>query len=424
MISTLKKIWQLSDIRRKVLLTVGILFLSRIISHVPLPGVDLEGLRSFFAQNQLFGLLDLFSGGSLSNFSILLMGVGPYITASIVMQLMTYVIPQVEALQKEGDYGRRKINQYTRYLTVPMALVQGYGTLALFKQQGLIQSWSGMELATLLVVTTAGTLFLMWLGELISENGIGNGISLLIALGIIAGLPTQVRNTIAVIDTGRIVSLIIFALLLIGSIAAIVFVTQGERQIPVTYARRMRGPRGVGGVSTHIPLRVTAAGVIPIIFALSMLIFPTVIARFFQMAKTSWIADAATGLTRLLENQVVYNTAYFVLVFAFSFFYTFIVFQPPQVAENLQKQGGFIPGIRPGTETVTYLRTILLRITFVGGLFLAVVAVLPYIVQSLTNITTLVLGGTGILIMVSVIIETLRQLKAQIVMHSYDAYSQ
>jgi preprotein translocase subunit SecY len=423
MFNFLIKIWRLPDLRTKALLTIGILILTRFIAHVPLPGVDIRQLSQFFSQNQLFGLLDLFSGGTLSNFSIMLMGVGPYITASIVVQLMGYVVPSLEALQKEGEFGRKKLTQYTRLLTVPMAILQGIGTLLLFRQQGILPEWDGIQIATMLAVTTATTMLLMWLGEIISENGVGNGISMLIALGIVSGLPTQVRNTLAVVDTGKIFGLLVFAAIGILTVAAIVFITQGERQIPVTYARRVRGQRSWAGVNTHIPLKVNSAGVIPIIFALSMLIFPTVIARFFALAKTEWIANAANALTRILENQIVYGVLYFILVFAFTFFYTFVVFQPPQVAENLQKQGGFIPGIRPGNETSSYLRTTLIRITTLGGLFIALVAVLPFIVQSLTKIQTLVLGGTSILILVSVIIETTRSIKAQVVMRTYDTFS-
>lgn len=424
---TLKKIWQFKDLRKRILLTIGILALERVLAHIPMPGVDLNQLQTFFERNQIFGLLNLFSGGTMSNFSIVLMGVGPYITSSIIMQLLTVVVPSLENLQKEGEYGRQKINQYTRYLTVPLAFLQVYGMLSILRSQGVVSSLDPMTLVTILMTTTAGTILVMWLGEIISENGIGNGISLIIALGIIAGFPTNFRNTAALFATGSLdtMTLLAFAavaLLSLLVIALIVFVNEGERRIPVAYARRARGGASYGTVQTHLPLKVNTAGVIPIIFALSILLFPGVIARYLMTSGIDWVVTAATTVNNFINDQTYYSILYFVLVVAFAYFYTFIVFQPEKIAENLQKQGGFIPGIRPGSETTNYITRILHRLTFSGAIFLGVIAILPFIVQNLTNVQTLAIGGTSILIMVSVVLETMRQIQAQLLTRTYDRY--
>lgn len=419
--NTLRSIFTNPDLRKRILFTLGILVLFRIVAHVPMPGVDLAALREFFAQNELFGLLNLFTGGSLENFSLVLMGVGPYITASIIFQLLVVIIPRLEELQKEGEQGRQLINQYTRLAAVPLGILQGYGTIALLRNQGIIGQFSSFELITVLITITAGTILLMWLGELISENGIGNGISLIITLGILAGLPTSLSQTFVVADQQAIVSIAIFALIAIAVTVAIIFVNEGERQIPITYARRVRGQdSAAGGVATYLPLKVTMAGVIPIIFALSIMIFPPVVARFVQNVDAKWIRDAAEYTTRLFANNTFYASAYFVGVLLFTYFYTFVIFQPEQVAENIQKQGGFVPGLRPGHETAEYLGKVLNRITLFGATFLGLIAVLPFIVQGLTNVQTLVLGGTGILIVVAVSLDTMRQIKAQLITRRYE----
>lgn len=420
---SLVKIWQHKDLRMRIFYVIGLLILARILAHIPLPGVDINSLRNFFDRNQLFGLLDMFSGGTMSNFSIILMGVGPYITASIIMQLLGVVIPSLEALQKEGEYGQRKLNQWTRWLTIPMAILQGFGMISLLRSQGAINiDWNFFNIATILIATTGGTVLLMWLGELMTENGIGNGVSLIITLGIIAGFPGQIRNTLAVVDTTKIISLAIIGLVGILTIGLIVLVTEAERRIPVAYARRIVGRRSYGGVETHLPLRVNAAGVIPIIFAMSIMLFPSTIAKFLEQARSVWLANAATYISRLFSNDLFYGIVYFLLVVAFTFFYTAIVFKPDQVAENLQKQGGFVPTVRPGQQTSKYLDFVLKRITLFGALFLGLIAVLPFIIQSLTGIKTLVLGGTGLLIIVSVVIDTMRSIRSQLVMRTYDEY--
>jgi preprotein translocase subunit SecY len=438
-IDKITQIWKLKDLRNKILYTLLVLVIFRILAHVPMPGVNLEELRQFFSKNQIFGLLNLFSGGAMSNFSLIMMGVGPYITSSIIFQLLQMIVPQLEALSKEGEYGRKKINSYTRIATVPLAIMQSYAMVILLKNQGVVGDLPVMTLVTTLIALTGGTILLMWLGELISENGVGNGISLIITLGILGGLPSGLRNTLAILnpaavenpmaildpsqwDGGGLIKIIIFLILAILVIAAIVFVNEGQRQIPVTYARRVRGMRSYGGVDTFLPLKVLMAGVIPIIFAMSMMIFPGVIGKFFELAKSTWLSSSAKFVVNLFQNNTFYSIAYFVLVVLFTYFYTSVIFHPEQVAENLQKQGGFIPGVRPGKETAHYLKTILNRITFIGAVFLGLIAILPFIVQNITNINTIALGGTGLLIVVSVILETTRQIKAQLVMRTYDQY--
>jgi preprotein translocase subunit SecY len=426
--NALKKIFQFPDLRNRILLTLGILLVVRFLAFIPMPGVNLAQLENFFRQNQIFGLLNVFSGGTMENFSIILMGVSPYITASIIMQLLTIVVPSLEALQKEGEYGKQKINQYTRYLTVPLAFIQVFGMLSILRSQGVVTAFDPITLITIILTTTAGSLLLMWLGEIITENGLGNGVSLIITIGIIAGLPTNFRNTIALVssggslDTATILGIIGFALIFVASIALIVFMNEGERKIPVAYARRVRGGASYGSVQTHLPLKVNTAGVIPIIFALSILLFPGVIARFLASAQTPWIANAANAVANFVQNQTYYSILYFILVVAFTYFYTFIVFQPQQIAENLQKQGGFIPGVRPGNETTTYVTNILSRITLTGSLFLGLIALLPFLVENITKINSLAISGTSILIMVSVVLETMRQLQAQLLTRTYDQY--
>lgn len=422
---SLKKFFYLKDLRSKILIVFLLLIIFRILAHIPMPGVNLDELRQFFATNQVFGMLNLFTGGAMENFSLAMMGVGPYITASIIFQLLIVIVPSLEALNKEGEYGRAKINHYTRIATVPLAFIQSYTMIILLKNQGVLGVWEPLQLITMLISLTAGTILVMWIGELISENGIGNGISLIITLGIITGVPTQFAQTISALQAGdpsQIIGLVVFMAIAIVVTASIVFISDGERQIQVTYARRQRGIKSYGGVDTHLPLRVAMAGVIPIIFALSMMILPSVIAKFFEQAKSAQLAHFATSVEKLFQNNIFYGACYFILVILFTFFYTFVIFNPNQVAENLQKRGGFVPGLRPGIETAEYLKNVLYKITLVGAVFLGLVAVLPFIVQSITHITTLVLGGTGILIVVNVVLETMRQVKAQLVMRQYDQY--
>lgn len=417
---TLLALWKSRDLRKKILFTAGLLIFIRLIAHVPLPQLDRTALQAFLNQseNQVFGVLSLFTGGSLANLSIDLMGVGPYITASIIVQLLTKAIPSWEAISKEGTSGREKLNQYTRYLTVPLGLVQGYGTIILLKSQNVLPLLTTTDIFKILVLITATSILVMWLGELISERGIGNGISLIIALGIVAGLPQQITNTISVVQGGNYFGLLVVIGLVLLTTAVIVLVNEAERKIPITYARRATGSGNA--VDSYLPLRVNSAGVIPIIFALSFLTFPAIIARFLTTARSETIVNFGNGITNLVSNQNFYALGYFLLVFAFTFFYTYIVFQPDQVAENLQQQGSFIPGVRPGGETSRFLKYTISRITVIGAVFLAVIAVLPLFIENVINLPTLVISGTSILIVVSVVIETSRQLGSQIIMHRYD----
>jgi len=420
--NTFKKIFGTPDLRNKILFTIALLTVTRIAAHIPIPGVSLENLKQYFDQNAIFGLLDVFSGGTISNFSIILMGVGPYINASIIMQLLTMIIPSLENLSKESQQGRDKINQYTRILTVPLALLQSYGTIALLTQQNVISGIHGTDLYIALITATAGCIFLMWLGELITERGIGNGISMIITVGIIAGVPKQIRNLLALAqaDSSKIwVFLIVIAAVVLFT-ALVVYFNEAQRNVPVSYARQVRGNKTYGGAETYLPLRVVTAGVIPIIFAMSIMIFPNVIANLFGNAHTAWVASAAKGLQEIFKNQYFYGIFYFLMVVIFTFFYTSVVFQPDKIAENMQKQGGFIPGVRPGSQTTKFLSDTMIRITVFGALFLAFVAVAPLILEKALNINSLLVTGTGLLILVSVTIDTIKQVKSNILMRSYE----
>jgi len=418
----LRHIWKSRDLRTKILLTLGLLAFVRVIAHIPLPGIDRTLLDNFLnqSQNQVFSVLSIFTGGSIANISIDLMGVGPYITASIVVQLLTKVIPSWEEIQKEGTSGREKLNQYTRYLSVPMALIQGYGMIILLKSQNIIGTLTTTQILLMLLVIVTTSVLVMWIGELISERGLGNGISLIIALGIIAGLPQQLANTANLVSSGNVSTLIIIALMALVAIAVIVLMNDAERKIPITYPRRVVAPTTGSSIDSYLPLKVNTAGVIPIIFALSFLTFPTIIARFLSTARSEFLQKSSSLLTNFVSNELYYTITYFILVFVFTFFYTYVVFQPKEISENLQKQGGFIPGIRPGSETAGFLSYTIGRLTFIGAIFLAVIAILPNILKTTTGISTLVIGGTSILIVVSVVIETSRQLSGQLSMRRYD----
>ncbi|OGB73397.1 preprotein translocase subunit SecY [candidate division Kazan bacterium RIFCSPHIGHO2_01_FULL_44_14] len=422
MMDVIRQIVKHKDLRNRILITIGLLAIVRLIVHTPMPGVNVVALQQVFSSNQFLGLVDLFSGGALNKFSIAMMGVAPYINASIIMQLMTMALPSMEALQKEGEYGRRKINQYTRYLTVPLALLQAWGMVALLQRSdvSILGSISPLRMVAILLVITGGTMLLMWIGELITEMGIGNGVSLIIFMGILAALPTSLSSTLALFDLGKMMNLIIFVILAIVTIYFVVYISEGQRNIPIAYAGRGGGNRLFSGQTNHLPLRVNQAGVIPIIFALSLLMFPGLIASFFAAARTPWIASAANAVQKLFQDQLFYGILYFVLVVGFTYFYTWVIFKPENVAENIQRSGGFIPGIRPGKQTIDFLSFVSNRITLAGAIFLGLIAVLPLLAQSMTGVTTLTLGGTGLLIVVSVALETMRQVRAQLIMKQYD----
>jgi preprotein translocase subunit SecY len=413
------------DIRRRILFVLGVLIVFRALAHVPVPGADPTKLAQFFKDNALFGLLDLFSGGGLSRFSVVGLGVNPYINSSIIMQLMTGVVPALTALQREGEYGRNKINQYTRYLTVPLALLQSYGFLAVLNQAGVLNTrfdLASFETMTQIISLTAGSILLMWLGELITEKGIGNGISFIIFAGIVGRVPQAIGTFL---DSPNVAALAVFAVFGVAAIAAIVYITEGQRRIPIQYASRVRGRRMYQGGTTFLPLRVNQAGVIPIIFAVSILLFPSQIAGYFAQSQVSLIKDIATFFVNTFgpSNLLVYGSLYFLLTVGFTYFYTAFTFKPDETAEQLRKNGGFIPGIRPGRPTQDYLARVVNRITVAGALFLGIVAVSPYLFQAfIPGLGGLSLGGTSILIVVSVVVETMKQLDAQLMMRNYEGF--
>lgn len=413
------------DLRRKVLWVVVLLAVYRVASHVPVPGMDPDQLAALLRNNQLLGLLNLFAGGGLANVSIVMLGVAPYITASIVMQLLTMIVPRLEALQKEeGEAGRRKIQMYTRLLTVPLSAIQAYGFLTLLQRGtsgALALTLTPLQLGFTILTVTAGTIFLMWIGELISERGIGNGISLIIFLGIVAQAPQSLQQLAVAWDPSKLPTYLGFGVVALLVTAGVVYVTEAQRNIPVTYAKRVRGSRLLGGVSTHLPLRVNQAGVIPIIFAISLLLFPGVVAQFFAASKVSAIAQAAQAIVNLFNANWFYGIFYFLLVVLFTYFYTAIIFDPKKISEHLQKQGGFIPGMRPGPMTAQHLKHIVNRITLAGATFLGLIAVLPLVLQAFTRTPILTIGGTGLLIVVSVILETMKQIDAQLTMREYES---
>ena len=414
------KIFKVKDLRNKVLFVLVLLVVYRIAAAIPVPGVDAAALKNFFSQNQLFSLLSTFTGGGLSTLSIVMLGVGPYITGSIIMQLLTMIFPKLEQMYKyEGEAGREKFNQYSRMLTVPLAILQGYAFLILLTRQGVVGQLDLFGWISSLAVITAGSIFLMWLGELISEKQIGNGISLLIFAGIVSGFPTSVRQTLFTYNANQLLTYAAFILIGLVVIAGVVYLTEAQRNIPINYARRVRGMKVYGGVSTYLPMRVNNAGVMPIIFALSILLFPNMIATFFASSKVAIVASIATSVTRFLQNQLLYGVFYFVLVVLFTYFYTAVTFDPKSISENIQKQGGYIPGIRPGQQTSQFLMHLLNRVTLVGAMFLGLIAVMPQLVQGATGIQTFTIGGTSLLIVVSVVLEIMKAVDAQLAMYEY-----
>ena len=407
-------------LRTRVLFVLSALLIFRLLAVVPIPGINASELNAFLNNNQFLGLLNIFSGGGFSNLSIVMLGVSPYITASIVMQLMTILVPKLkEMYQEEGDAGRQRFMQYSRYLTVPLAFIQAFGFLLLLQQNGVIPALSGIALVTNVVVVAAASILLMWIGELITEFGVGNGVSLIIFAGIVARIPADISQFVFSFDLAQLPVYIGFIAAAVAITAGVVFITEAERPIPVTYARRVRGMKVLGGISTYLPLRVNQAGVIPIIFALSILLFPQMIATFLSKMSISAIAFGAQVVLNTLANQWVYAMLYFGLVFIFTYFYTAITFEPHQVAKNLQKNGAFIPGVRPGGTTAEYLGTIITRITLVGALFLGFLAVLPLILRGVTGITAVTIGGTALLIVVSVVLDLIKKIDAQTSIREY-----
>ena len=418
------QVFKIKELRTKILFVLAVFAIFRVMANIPMPGINAENLRNFFDQFQMFGLLNVFTGGALDRLSIVMLGLGPYITAVIIFQLLTMIFPQLEKMYKEeGEAGRRKFNQYGRIATVPLAMLQGYAMLGLFQRQGVIPSLSFPVLLSSLLTIAAGTVFLMWLGELITEKGIGNGVSLLIFAGIIADFPNNIRQMIVTWDPTQIPSYLLFFGMALLIIAGVVLITEGKRNISVSYAKRVRGTKMFGGVSTYLPLNINPAGVMPIIFALSILLFPQMITGFLEGTGGAF-ADIAKSMNAFLMNPWTHGILYFLLVVLFTYFYTNVTFDPKAIATNLQKMGGFVPGIRPGESTAKFIRYILNRVLFIGALFLGTIAVMPSIVGGITGIMvfSFLIGGTSLLIGVSVVLETMRQVNAQLQMREYETF--
>ena len=419
-LNKMKLIWTDITLRKRLLFVLFALIVFRLLSTIPIPGIDTVELNRFLSNNQFFGILNIFSGGGLSNLSIIMLGVGPYITSSIIMQLLTIMVPALKKIyHEEGEAGRKRFTQYSRLLTVPLAAIQAFALLAILESQNILVNLTAFNRITNLVIVIAGSILLMWIGELVSEFGIGNGVSLIIFAGIVARLPATVSQTLFTFDVSQVPLYLIFAVVGVLVIAGIVMVTEAERPIPVTYAKRVRGMKMYGGGSTYLPLRVNQAGVIPIIFALSILLFPQMIGTFLSRFSNVVLVKISHVLISFTQTSVLYAVLYFILVFLFTYFYTAVTFDPEALSVNLQKNGAFIPGIRPGTSTSEYISKVLTRITLLGASFLGFIAILPLIMQHLTGITTLALGGTSILIVVSVVLDLMKKVDAQISMREY-----
>lgn len=418
--SKIKLVWNDSSLRKKVLFVLGSLILFRLLAAIPIPGIDTLALNRFLSNNQFFGILNIFSGGGLSNLSIVMLGVGPYITGSIIMQLLTIMVPALKRIyQDEGEAGRRKFTQYSRMLTVPLAAIQGFSLLAILERQAILVDLTAFDRVVNLVIVVAGALLIMWLGELMTEFGIGNGVSMIIFAGIVSALPTHVSQLIFTFDASQIPLYIAFAVVGILVIAGVVVVTEAERPIPVTYAKRVRGMKMYGGGNTYLPLRVNQAGVIPIIFALSILLFPQMIGNALSSSTNAILMKVSQALVSFSQTSTLYAVLYFILVFFFTYFYTAVTFDPEALSTNLQKNGAFIPGVRPGASTAAYISKVLSRITLLGAVFLGFIAVLPIVMQKVTGITSLALGGTALLIVVSVVLDLIKKVDAQVSMREY-----
>jgi preprotein translocase subunit SecY len=418
---TIKAIFSDRGLRNRILFVIFILIITRVLAAIPIPGVDTTNLASFLKGNSFVGLLNVFSGGGISSFSIVMLGVGPYITGSIIMQLMTVLVPRLkEMYQEEGEAGRRRFVQYGRLLTLPLAVLQGFALITLLERNNVIAHLAPSVMAANIIIVTAGTILMMWLGEQINERGIGNGVSLIIFAGIVASLPTHIAQFFLTFDVSQIPLLVGLLVLSLVIIAGIVYVTEAERPVPVTYARQTRIGGGNNlGASTYIPLRLNQAGVVPIIFAISILLFPQLIAQLFLTSPQPLLQSIARAVNTGLSNHWIYGSIYFFLVASFTYFYTAVMFDPERTAENLQKNGAFIPGYRPGLATAEYIGYVLGRITFFGAIFLGVVAVLPVIIQAITGLTAVQVGGTSLLIAISVVLDLIKKIDAQLSMKEY-----
>ncbi|MHB1330430.1 MAG: preprotein translocase subunit SecY [Minisyncoccota bacterium] len=407
-------------LRTMILMTFGILVLSRVLAVVPIPGINESALAQLFTGNQFLSLLNIFSGGGLSTLSIVMLGVGPYITASIIMQLLTLMVPRLKEMhQEEGDAGRKKFSQYSRLLSIPLAILQGYAFITLFQKQGVLPSLTFGTLVLDIILITAGSLLLVWLGELITEFGIGNGVSLIIFAGIVSTLPSALSQLAFTFDPSQIPMYVAMAVLTVALIFGVVIVSEAERPIPITYAKQVRGGRGSSGMQSYLPLRLNQAGVIPIIFALSILLFPQMILQFLGASTNVSVASLSTTLLGVLNNPWFYDISYFILVFLFTYFYTAVTFDPEKISENLQKSGAFVPGVRPGEPTSSYISKVLTRLTLVGATFLGFVAVLPLLLRTITGIQSMAIGGTALLIVVTVVIDLMKKIDAQASVREY-----
>lgn len=422
----IKQIFKIKELKNKILFILFILVIFRLFAHVPVPGVDPMRLKEFFGQNQFFGLMNIFTGGGLANMSIMMLGVGPYITASIIMQLMTVVFPQIEKwYREEGQAGQDKFNQWTKYLTVPLAIVSSFGMIALLRSQGIITNMPKLTMVSTVCAATAGSMLLTWLGELINEKNIGDGVSLIIFAGIVSGIPAAIQQTYVTWDMANLPIYLAFLAMAFVIIAGTILITEAQRNIPVSYAKRIKGNKMYGGVSTYLPIRVNQAGMIPIIFSMSVMLFPGMMGTFLSRVSVPWIAASATFISTWFNytiHPIFYGTLYFLLTAAFTYFYVAITFDPKNISENLQKQGGFIPGQRPGYNTQIYLARILNRLTLVGASFLGLMALLPFIMQAFTKMPTLTISGAALLIIVGVVLDMVNQIEAQLIMRNYEGF--
>ncbi len=425
-VDKIKQIFKIPDLKKSILFVLGMIVVFRFAAHIPMPGVDVRALKDLFGSNQFLGLMNMFSGGGMTNFSVVMLGIAPYITAAIIIELLTVVVPKLEELSKEGESGYQKINQYTRLLTVPLAIMQSVGMIALLRQssRNIIGDMGTFQLITTIATITAGTIFMMWIGELISEKQVGNGISLLIFAGIVSHLPEAIKQTIAVtwgnVTLDFLISLAVLFAITIFMIIAIIVVTEGYRKLAISYARQIRSNKTYGGMDSHLPIKVNQSGMIPIIFAVSVIIFPPMVAEFLKNARTAFIVNSAHFVTSLFQNQIFYIIFFFLLVVGFTYFYTSIIFHPDQMAENLQRQGAFIPGIRPGKPTADYITYVNSRIMLGGAIFLGFVAVLPLMLQPFLDFKNLMVSGASLLIIVGVVIEIMEAINAQLVMREYE----
>lgn len=408
-----------SEIRLKLLAVVGLFVVFRFLSNIPVPGVNAAALNQFLNGNQLLGLLNIFSGGGLSQLSLVMLGVSPYITGSIILQLLTVLIPSLkEMYHEQGQIGREKFYRISRYITIPIAAIQGFGLMLLLSKQGIVTTTSfGMIISVSMIV--AGSLLAMWIGERISEFGIGNGVSLIIFAGIVSSFPQVISQSLLTFNMKQLPIYIAIALVAIAVVALTVWITEAERLVPISYTRQTRGGAGYGGVSTHIPLRINQAGVMPVIFALSILMLPQMFAQFFQNSQTTWLQSASIAIQKFMGNHLWYGILYFLMVIIFTYFYTAITFEPHTMADNLQKNGAFIPGIRPGAHTEEFLGVVVSRITLVGAVFLGVVAIIPLVISGLTGMQNIAIGGTSVLIVVSVVIDVIKKLEALLSIKEY-----